>query len=332
MEPEQKKSIIRISNVLNLTRQEFNIIEKHIFLLTLLNLKEHQGFQLEFKEDSVMTISFSTTELKETNRERIKEALDKITSRKIFFDNSTKDTDYFGYVVPFISAKYQSHHRISSSISVKLNPDCQKLFLELANGYSSTDLKAILNLKSVYAIRVYELMNQYLNQGEWTVSLENFRKLLDLDNEKYSRFPDFKRYILEYSQSELWEHCGIHFEWEVASKERKKVTALRFYISSREKQERIEVQEDIKRTIDFVSSLSPVQIAHTYNQITSKYTLTPEQADYIFVDRDRLNEFIRVDLIIEDMIQKGKPPQNRTKYLAKSLGLDRVKFKKSKNN
>jgi hypothetical protein len=39
-----------------------------------------------------------------------------------------------------------------------------------------------------------------------------------------------------------------------------------------------------------------------------------------------------VDLIIEDKIVRGKAPIDRTKYLAKSLGLDKVKFTISKNS
>jgi plasmid replication initiation protein len=142
----------------------------------------------------------------------------------------------------------------------------------------------------------------------------------------------FEKRILLYSQKELWEHCNLHFEWEIAEKKGKKITALTFHIKERDKQERIELSEEIKQTIDYVKSLSPIQVANTYNMITSKYNLSQKQADYIFTDNNRLNEFIRVDLIIEDKIVRGKAPIDRTKYLAKSLGLDKVKFTISKNS
>ena len=101
---ENNKSMLRISNILNLTRQEFTLIEKHIYLTTLLYLKENQGFKVDLENELLaVKIDFSANELKETNRSRIKDALSKITSRKIFFDSSTKDKDYFGFVVQFIS-------------------------------------------------------------------------------------------------------------------------------------------------------------------------------------------------------------------------------------
>ena len=328
----KKKEIVRVSNVLNFTRQEFSTLEKHIYLFTILTLKEHQGLNLELNLNETIQVEFSASVLKETNRERIKEALDKITSKKIHFDNSTKGKEYFGYIIPFSYANYSAVNGRESSICIDINSRAKKLFLELANGYTTMDIKAIISLKSNYSIRMYELISQYLNQGSWTVSIENLRSLLNLEHTKYKNYGMFEKRILLYSQKELWEHCNLHFEWEIAEKKGKKITALTFHIKERDKQERVELNEEIKQTIDYVKSLSPIQVANTYNMIMSKYNLSQKQADYIFTDNNRLNEFIRVDLIIEDKIVRGKAPIDRTKYLAKSLGLDKVKFTISKNS
>ena len=61
----------------------------------------------------------------------------------------------------------------------------------------------------------------------------------------------------------------------------------------------------------------------------TQYTLSAEQKDYILSDTSIFNEFIRIHDIIENMIDKAKPPKDRTKSLAKSLGLDKVKFRKN---
>lgn len=328
---QTKSNIIRISNMLNLTRQEFNMIEKHIFLVTLLHIKEKQGFNINWDNSlENVEIKFLATELKETNRERIKEALDKITSRKIHFDNSTKNDDYFGYVVPFSYASYRATNGTESKITIHLNGACKKLFFELANGYTSTDLKAILNLKSTYSIRMYELMSQFSNQGKWTIDLAELKNLLGIDLIKYKSFTQFENKVLVYSQKELWEHCGIYFEWDIASKERKKITALKFSIRKKETQEKIDLHEEVIATQNFVRNLSSSEIANKFTTVSQKYQLSSEQYNYILSDTTIFNEFIRIDLIIEDMIEKGKPPRDRTKYLAKSLGLDKVKFNTSK--
>jgi plasmid replication initiation protein len=323
---EDSKSVLRISNVLNLTRQEFTIIEKQIYLITLLNLKGYQGFNLKLDTDETIKIEFSVKELKETNRERIKDALDKITSRKIYFDNSTTNKDYFGYVVPFSYANYSSINGASSQICIDLNSRAKKLFFELANGYTTMDLKAILNLKSSYSIRMYELMNQYLNQGTWTVDIVVLKSFLGIELSKYKSFTDFESRILLYSQKELWEHCGIYFEWSIAQKERKKITALTFTIITKEKQEKVQVNADIKTTMEYIRQFTPKEITEKSNILMTQYMLSNEQKDYILANSSVFNEFIRVHAIIENMIERATPPKDRTKYLAKCLGLDKIKF------
>lgn len=325
----EDKSLIKISNALNLTRQEFNVLEKHIFLTTLLNLKERQGFNLKIDDDMVnVQITFSASELKETNRNRIKNALDKITSRKIYFERTNKNKDYFGYVVPFSYANYSAEKGKESTVTIVLNAKCKKLFLELANGYTTTDLKAILNLRSVYSIRMYELVSQYLNQGKWVVDVDDLKKLLDIDLNKFPSFTDFEKRILFYSQKELWSHCGLFFEWKIFKKERQRITTLEFSFKTKDKQERVFLNEDVQQTINYLSTLSPADIAQMFNSAMQKYTLTDNQMNYIFSDKNVLNEFIRIDMIIESMITKGKPPKDRTKYLATSLKLDKIKLKK----
>ncbi|MCU0351975.1 MAG: replication initiation protein [Flavobacterium sp.] len=243
---------------------------------------------------------------------------------KIHYDNS-KDKDYFGFIVPFISAKYDSRDRSYSNVIIKLNPDCKRLFFELANGYTSADLKAILNLKSAYSIRMYELISMYLKQKSWKIEINNLKNLLGVELGKYKSFTQFENKILFYSQKELAEHCNLFFTWEIAEKQRKKITALTFHIRSKEQQEKAEINEEIKYTIDFVKQLNPAEIAQRFHWASSKYTLTSNQLDYILSNPDMFNEFIRIDLIIESMIEKGKAPKDRTKYLAKSLGLNKVK-------
>ncbi len=48
---QQSDSIVRISNILNLTRQEFSVIEKHIIHVMLKEIKENQGFHWGFTQE-----------------------------------------------------------------------------------------------------------------------------------------------------------------------------------------------------------------------------------------------------------------------------------------
>lgn len=316
------KSLIHISNSLNLTKQEFTTVEKHILLITLLHLKNRQGFGVNV--DDKLIVTFPATDIKETNLVRIKDSLDKITSRKIFFDESTKSKDYFGYIVPFTYANYEAKVGAHSTITVELNSRCNKLFLELANGYTTTDLQTILSLKSVHAIRMYELLMMYRKKNEWLVEIDRLKGLLGLNLSAYKSFTDFETRILKYTQKELSERCGLYFDWEIAAKERKRIVALKFSIREAEGLERELLAEETSKTIDYVSSLGDIQVASKVRAACEKYTLSEKQIQWILASQERISELIRIDLIIEDKTTKGKGPKNRTKYLAKSLGLDKL--------
>lgn len=325
----KESSVVRISNVLNLTRQEFSVIEKHILHSVLKEIKDNQGFHVtkENKEPLEVVINASDILKNSMNKEAIKDAIKKITTRNIFFDFSKDNEDYFGSVVPIPYAKYTSKKGSKSEILIEIHHSCKKLFLELAKGYTNLQLDSILNLRSEYSIRMYELMSMFLNQKKWTTSINDLRALFNLKDSKYKNYGMFEKRILIYSQKELLEHCGIYFTWEIAAKERKKITALTFHITTKDKQEKVELDNEIKQTVDYINNLKPFEIAQKIHMASTKYTLKPEQIDYITSNNKVFNEFIRIDLIIEAMIEKQNPPKDRTKYLAKSLGLDKVKFK-----
>ncbi|OZI07028.1 hypothetical protein BWI93_16695, partial [Siphonobacter sp. BAB-5385] len=263
---------------MNFTRQEFLAVEKHIVLLTLLSLKGKQGMKADFGgKNEALEITFNASELKETNRERIKESLERLTTRKIHFDYSKPGHDYFGFIVPIISAKYEGKKGVNSEITVLINPDAKKLFLELSNGYSTLDLQAILSLKSNYSIRLYELLSMKARNEPWTIEVDALKNLLDIELGAYKNFNLFETRILKYTQNELAEHCGVFFDWEVAAKDRKKITALTFTIRDREKLNREFLTEETSKTIDYVTSLGDVQVANKVRSACQKYTLTEKQ-------------------------------------------------------
>lgn len=315
---KENKNIFRISNILNLTRQEFSVLEKQLFVLTLFEIKHLQGVNINISDrNSSLEVTIKVTDLKETNRTRIKESLEKITSRKIYFEKgSGRD---FTFIVPFSYASYQIQEQ-SAYIILHVNGMCKHLFLELANGYTQADLNAILSLKSKYSIRMYELLSQYSKMINWTIEIDALQNLLGVDAKAYKNYTDFERQILKYSQKELYEHCSLYFEWKTARKEGKKIVALTFTIIHKEKLAKKEMDYEIQNTQDYISQLTPIEIQTIFNKVVVTYQLSENQKDKILNDKKLLNEFIRVDIIIQDKLKKGTKI-DITRYMAKSLKL-----------
>lgn len=68
--------------------------------------------------------------------------------------------------------------------------------------FTSYQLKQIGSLSSFYAVRLYELMSQFLKLGQRECSLEQLRQMLDL-GDKYPNVKDMRRWVLDPALREL---------------------------------------------------------------------------------------------------------------------------------
>jgi plasmid replication initiation protein len=83
--------------------------------------------------------------------------------------------------------------------------------------FTSYDIKQVSKMRSAYSIRFYELLTQFAKTGERYISLEKLRELLEL-KKQYTRFFDFKKYILIPSMMDINETTDIKVEWDVVKK------------------------------------------------------------------------------------------------------------------
>jgi len=68
--------------------------------------------------------------------------------------------------------------------------------------FTSYQLKQIGNLSSFYAVRLYELMSQFLKLGQRECTLDQLRQMLDL-GDKYQDVKDMRKRVLDPALKEL---------------------------------------------------------------------------------------------------------------------------------
>lgn len=137
-------------------------------------------------------------------------------------------------------AKVRTNKR-SGIAKIKIDEDLAPYLFDLQTKFMSYGLKNILNMKSQYSIRLYELLKSYhdMKVGQtdhrewqekaykprkisWTVDLEDFKKKLMVDTIKsYANFKDFRKYVLEKAQTEINELTDINVYFEPIKKGRK---------------------------------------------------------------------------------------------------------------
>ena len=139
-------------------------------------------------------------------------------------------------------AKARTNKR-SGKATITIDEDLAPYLFDLQTMFLSYGLKNILNMKSQYSIRLYELLKSYYDMKiaqtdhrdkkakaqnpkiiSWTIDLDEFKKMLMVENIKsYANFKDFRIKVLEVAQREINELTDMHIDFETIKKGRKVV-------------------------------------------------------------------------------------------------------------
>ena len=118
------------------------------------------------------------------------------------------------------------YHNGQSKVTLGFSPWVAPYLTMLHKHFTSYRLRQVANLRSTYSIRLYELLMQFAKIGKREITLEKFKQQLELEN-KYNRFFDIKRRIIEPAVQELRRKSNLIIEWKTIRKGRT-VTALSF--------------------------------------------------------------------------------------------------------
>lgn len=100
-------------------------------------------------------------------------------------------------------------------VYLRFTHDVVPLITRLEQQFTSYDIEQISSLNSGYAIRLYELLIQWRSVGKTPVfDLHQFRQQLGVEETKYSRMSDFKKYVLDFAVQQINEHTDITVKYD----------------------------------------------------------------------------------------------------------------------
>lgn len=114
---------------------------------------------------------------------------------------------------------------------MKFSPVLEPYLLSIKEAYTKYKLGYVINFKSEYSFRFYELMKAYEQIGERTITIEEIRDLLMLEENKYLKYNHLKTRVIKKSIEEINKYSDIKVELEKEEKEGKKVVGLVFSIN-----------------------------------------------------------------------------------------------------
>lgn len=125
------------------------------------------------------------------------------------------------------------------------------------NVYKIIDTGVATRFKSVYAVRLYELLAG--NKTAITYKIEHLKLMFKLEN-KYKNNKDFMKSVIIAAQKEMieMEDCPFYFNYEVITGARRKIEELKFFVVEKniqpKKNEKFEKLKDETKDVKALSS------------------------------------------------------------------------------
>ena len=225
-----EKQKIYQSNELTEARHEMSALEKNIVYLLMCELKEDDVPQKEYCIDTSQSES-----LRKVQIEDLRQAARNLLSRVYYIK---KPNGNILAVTLMTVARYdQRDGKLRIRISQKLLP----YLIILRDNFTEFQLQVALSLKSKYSKRIYEMISQHKESGEFSISVEELKWRLSLQDpykgvEQYLNWTSFQKAVLNRSQKELKQKSDISFTY-TAKKTGRKYTHLEFQIHDNHKPE-----------------------------------------------------------------------------------------------
>lgn len=124
-------------------------------------------------------------------------------------------------------------------IKIKLSDQLKPYLLHLRGCFTKYQLSEIISLKSTYAIRIYEMINGYLNDNnlphadvaiEISISIDEIRRATDTEK-KFERYSSFKSKVIDGALKEINEK-SMYYVTATPYKRGKAVAGFEFLIES----------------------------------------------------------------------------------------------------
>lgn len=145
-----------------------------------------------------------------------------------------------GKTIKFIKIPWVAwcEYKSDMGIAIKLNEKLKPFLVNLKEHYTQYTLQEVLAMKSVYAIRIFEILQSKVmdsnvprNGTHIILSVQELRECCDCEN-KYSAFGDFKKRVVDKAVNEINRvtYYDLTFTYQ---KNGRSVVAIDFFIASK---------------------------------------------------------------------------------------------------
>jgi len=197
--------IVTQHNALINARFSFVPLQMRLFLALLARIEFDDT---DFREHFVPFSEIGFVDRGGSSYQLLEEVCEKLTSFTLYIEELEPGTrrrrkrPNYKFISLMDTVEYQGD---KGGVLASFNPSIMPYLLQLreSGNFTTAALAELRKLKSPYALRIYWLLKEYADFGQRTLSLEQLRFMLDIAENEYPRFSNFKARVLDKAQSEL---------------------------------------------------------------------------------------------------------------------------------
>ncbi len=222
--------LVKSNPVIN-ARYDLSTIQVKILL--------HMISKIDHTKDRLDTITISVQEFKKITGISTTAIYSRIN---VELDNFLKKTIYNkfdgGLINTTIIAGYTYNNGLGK-FNIDFSPTLTPYLLQLKTNFTVIDIRSLLQLKSIYAIRFYEFCKESERIGTFKFEVEKLKDILGLAD-RYAKYTDFRKRVINVAQKELQETSDLYFTYE----ERKKGNTVVLLVFTIQRNANIAVPND----------------------------------------------------------------------------------------
>jgi len=229
------KMVNELQNVNNNWVYQSNRLVEASYTLTVVEQKLIRllASMINKDDDDIKEYEFKTKELIKvlnTSDSRFYRDIDSITDllmQRIIKIRNVNTSEFMKYHW-VDTAKY-----VSGVLKLKINKDLKPFYLGL-DCYTKYQLRNIMQFKSTYSFRLYELFKQYEGIGHRVLNIDALRDSLNINKDQYPKYANLKQKVINVAVKEINANTDLLVAYNEI-KEVRKIVSVQFIIRKKDK-------------------------------------------------------------------------------------------------
>ena len=294
-------NIVKYHNNFNgIGLRNFNSNELNILMAICSRMREKGEEEITFHFDKLKKLINYSDNTSATFVKDLESTYDKLISIKLKVGDERR-------FIKFVLFTRYSVDMEEKTVEIAVNKEFAWVLNELNVTFTAFELKEFLSLKSSYAKEFYRRMKQFKSTGIWRVSIEDFRKLLDV-SEKY-KIGEIDKWVLKPIQKELGDKFKLKVKkiYSKKSRGRPSVSGFEFTFSKEkyqtEETSKTKNRKEIKTPADFFIHRKIRMmdgITGMFNTLTIK-SINEQKNGMVVVKIQNVDDFYEQDFAFNSM-------------------------------